>query len=420
MRIKKVIDRFKSLNYSIIDQSVVSGGNFISTLLIVRLVGISNFGIFSTCLIFLLFISSFYTASIVSPMMAIVPKRENTNQYFGSALIFQLTFSAFAFIVAFFICFAYFKFSNFALGVSTVFNFSIAVLFHHLQDFFRKSFFAVKKYRYALITDILTYIVRLLVLFYFIWKSKYINLGDVFLIYFFTSLLGCIYGALRFKYSFENIDLKKDVLAHYEIAKWLIPSGLLKWTSLDLFFIMASIILGPIALGVLKLSQNIVSIYNLFLLGLENFVPLKAGAVYFNSGLKGLVLFTKKIILSGALFTALFGIVVSFFSKQIIVFFYGQKFAQHYEYIYWFSIFILLMYFNSIITIFLITISKTSIIFKSYIAASIFSLIIFYPLITYLNIEGALIGMLFSFLCLLTFLLAHIKIGIKSWHKEEI
>jgi O-antigen/teichoic acid export membrane protein len=415
MNLKLTLDRFRSLNYSIIDQSVVSGGNFISTLLIVRLIGISNFGIFSTCLIFLLFISSFYTSSIISPMMALVPKRENINHYFGSLLVLQTGFGLFAFLLSFILCFLYFYVSQFNLGMSIVFYFALLVLFHHFQDFFRKAFFAKKKYKDALASDVLTYILRLLILFYCVVYSVHIELRDVFILYFATSFLGSIYGILRYTWSFELKNLKKDFLAHYEIARWLIPSGLLKWTSLDLFFVMASILLGPIALGVLKLAQNIVSVYNLFLLGLENFIPLKAADVFHNSGLKGLMKYIKKIIIYGTLFTLVFGLGVSVFSKQIMSLFYGNEYIQHYQYIYWFCVFILLMYFNSMFNIFLITINKTNIIFKSYIAASIISLIIFYPLISYLKITGVLIGMLCSFLVLLSFLFINTKNGIKKW-----
>ena len=410
-----MLKKQKSLNYSIIDQAIVSGSNFLCALIIVKLIGLKNFGIFSTCWIILLFISTIFVSSIVSPMMAIVTKQEDIKRYFGSLLIFQLVFSSIGFVFAFLIGLIYFKISEFYFPTKIVFFFSLCVFFHHFQEFFRKYFFATKNFNDAIIIDCITYLTRLSLFFFLLSTNTLIELDEIFLLYLSTSFLGSIYGMIKYKFKIDFSFLKIDFKSHLEISMWLVPSGLLKWTSINLFLIAASVMLGPIALGVIKLSQNIVSIYNLFLLGLENFIPLEAGKVYTNKGISQLIKYLKQIAFNGFIFTTLLGLILSVFSKQIIKLIYGESFVNYNHILYWFSSFLLFLFLNLLINIFLITVNKTRIIFKNYIITSIFSLTSFYPLIYYLGINGVLLGMLCSYVVLSVLYFIFIKKQIHTW-----
>lgn len=411
-----MINKIKSLNYSLIDQAIVSGSNFLCSLIIVKLIGLNDFGVFSTCWIILLFISTICVSSIISPMMAIIPHRKITEEYFGSILLFQLVFSLGALIVSFFLCLLYFKISEFAISIKTILFFSFCVLFHHFQEFFRKYFFAIKNFKNAVIIDSITYLLRLSLLLCFLAYNVYLKLNIVFLIYLITSFFGSVYGIYKYRFNIDISSLKEDYVAHLNISRWLIPSGLLKWASVNLFLVSASILLGPVSLGIIKLSQNIVAVYNLVLLGLENFIPLEAGKVYANLGLDGLIHYVKKITVNGLIFTFIFAILLVIFSNVIIEFVYGKDFIRYSSILYWFSSFLVFMYLISIINIFLITINKTKITFKGYIYTSIFSLTIFYPLIQFFETTGVLLGMFCSYSFLLLMLLRLIKKNIHLWN----
>tara|TARA_B110000902_G_scaffold14773_1_gene17517 strand:- start:3568 stop:4872 length:1305 start_codon:yes stop_codon:yes gene_type:complete len=414
-RVSKMLKRLKSLNYSIIDQAIVSGSNFLCALLIVKLIGLNNFGIFSTCWIILLFISTIFVSSIVSPMMAIVPKRENIKKYFGSLLVFQLIFSCIGFAFAFLICSLYFKTLGFNFPVKIALFFSLCVFFHHFQEFFRKYFFSIKSFKEAILIDSFTYLIRLFLFSILLLTDTHIELDKVFLLYLSTSFLGTLYGVIKYKFTIDSSFFKEDFNSHLEISKWLVPSGLLKWTSVNLFLMAGSIILGPIALGIIKLSQNITSVYNLFLLGLENFIPLEAGKIYVSKGIVGLRTYLKKVAIYGSIFTLFLGLILSVFSKPIIKIVYGETFVNYNHILYWFSSFLLFMFFNLIINVFLITINKTRIIFKSYIVASIFSLGSFFPLIHYFGIKGVMLGMLSSYIVLSLSYFIFTKKQIHTW-----
>ena len=79
--IRKLIN-YKSLNYSLLDQALVSGSNFLSTIIIARILGLHDFGIFATLWIILLFINSLHVSTIVFPMMSLVPKQKKLKNYY--------------------------------------------------------------------------------------------------------------------------------------------------------------------------------------------------------------------------------------------------------------------------------------------------------------------------------------------------
>lgn len=413
---RRLMTKLKSLNYSLLDQAIVSGSNFLSALFVVRLIGIYDFGIFSTYWIFLLFVNTAFVSLIVSPMMLLIPKESDVKTYYGSLWSFVLTFSFFFFFLSWIFSSLYEKFY---LGSHVSFFgvlFGIYLVTHHLQEFYRRYFYSKRFYGDALVIDTLSYAVRVLILLaLLIFQIKVEGLKWIFLVYIGANLIGIAYGMFKFRFSLDMAAIKGHIVEHLDIAKWLLPSGFLKWTSVNLFTASSSFILGPTALGVIKLSQNIVAVYNLVLLGMENFLPLDSSTIFHKKGIKGLVKFLTKVTFIGLAFTAIVGLVLSGLAENIIGIVYGDEFVKHSYILYWFSIFILFMFMNSILNIYLITVKQTKITFKAYLITSIFSLSAFYPLIRTYKITGVLIGVLCSYALLigLTFLLIKKKNGTK-------
>jgi O-antigen/teichoic acid export membrane protein len=394
--------KLRGLNYGLTDQAITSGSNFFCALLLVKILGLTEFGIFSTLWIILLFISTINVNTVISPMMAIFPGHQEKQKYNGSLLIFQLSFSLTAFLLSFIVAIIYLKSVGAFSLIKTALLFSICVFLHHFQEYFRKHFFATKRFSSAIIIDSLTYLIRLFLIVSLVGLKINMDLSYVFLIYSSTSFLGVFYGISKYKFKTEKEFIKKDFHAHLIISKWLAPSGILKWSSINVFTFSSSIILGPTSIGIIKLSQNIASSYNLFLLGLENIIPLEAAVAYSKGGLNSLVTYLKKTIIYGLVFTILFAVLLVGFSNYLFETIYGKNFIEYSYILNWFASFLFFMYTCSIINIFLITISKTKITFLSYLITSIFSVIIFYPLIYYFEIRGVLIGMLASYGFLLT------------------
>ena len=87
----QLVRRLGPINWGLADQVVVSGGNFLTTLLLARSLGVEEFGRFTLAWMVVLFAGHLQQALILAPMMSIGPKqeREAAPAYFGSLMVQQ-------------------------------------------------------------------------------------------------------------------------------------------------------------------------------------------------------------------------------------------------------------------------------------------------------------------------------------------
>ena len=96
----KIISR--TSNYLVfMDQGLVSGVNFLMTLLLARFMGLENFGLFALGWMLVLFFSSVQIAFIISPLFTLYPKHACKKQYLASVHAIQLIYSSISGILAF-------------------------------------------------------------------------------------------------------------------------------------------------------------------------------------------------------------------------------------------------------------------------------------------------------------------------------
>src|SRR5687767_12270622 len=97
-RIKAFALRHSHLNWTLIDQVVVSGSNFLAAVIVARYLGLEEFGTFSIVLLVVLFFYSFQAALLLSPMLSIGPKQQpqHADRYFGAVVSLQAAFALLA------------------------------------------------------------------------------------------------------------------------------------------------------------------------------------------------------------------------------------------------------------------------------------------------------------------------------------
>ena len=90
---KSIIGSNKYLIF--LDQIIVSGSNFLISIIILRFLGTENFGIFSFYFLFLNLILGLQISYIISPMLTNVSKQNNSeiNLFYGSVFIQQIFFT---------------------------------------------------------------------------------------------------------------------------------------------------------------------------------------------------------------------------------------------------------------------------------------------------------------------------------------
>ena len=91
-RAARLLVRYSHINWALADQTMVSGVNFLTGILLARYLGLEEFGRFTLAWMAVLFVNSLQSGLIVQPMMSIGPKQaeDETSAYYGAVVAQQL------------------------------------------------------------------------------------------------------------------------------------------------------------------------------------------------------------------------------------------------------------------------------------------------------------------------------------------
>jgi O-antigen/teichoic acid export membrane protein len=252
----------------------------------------------------------------------------------------------------------------------------------------------MKKYGKLIVVNSIAYIAPLITMVALSLIYK-LSLNSVLYILsaFFT--ISFILGGLLIKSSITIKNVKKRILLNtWKFSKWLVGKAIVQWLSGNYFIVIAGLILGKNTIGVIRIVQNLFGVLNVLLMAIENYLAIKSSAIYSHDGIKALVKFQYHVLFRISFFILFILGVVSLFSQSIIMTLYGVEYTEYYYLVYWFSILYVIIFLNLPNRFVLRTLLKTNVIFYSYVASTIFSLLFARPLINTYGIIGVAIGLI--------------------------
>lgn len=394
----KFWERHNHVNWALVDQSMVSGVNFVTGILLARYLGIEEFGKYALAWMMVLFVNSIQHAAINSPMMSIGPKQSEAQcpAYFGAIIVQLLVFAGMAFMVLWvgseWMNQVFPEWHMEGLGIPLALA-TFAVL---LQDFLRRYFFTKGLPAKAFINDAIRYVGQLSVLVYlFVFSRSPMDTSKVLWVIALTAFSACVLGAFFVeKIAIDREVLNKTVHRHWQSSKWLTGSALVKWLTGNVFLIGAGALIGTVAVGAVKAAQNLMGIVNILFMGLENIVPVQAARHLPVGGKKALRNYLNRIALFGggatlAISTAAF--VASNFWLGLV---FGQEYQQYGYVLKWFACIYIFIFLAMPLRIALRTLENTQPIFWSRFWAACFSVVMAYPLVFFFGLSGVMVGLL--------------------------
>lgn len=408
MNIFKQLNKYNNANWAFADQALVSGVNFATGLLLARLLGINEFGVFTLIWMGVLFVSSIQMAMISSPMISIGPKqlKREKEAYYNAVIMQQVVFSIVSSVLLYVIVIFsdYFK-PDWAI-VKLALPLALACFFYQNQDFIRRYFFSQQRALDAFINDSVSYLGQLVVLFVLLFFYE-IELEQVLWVIMITSAIAVIIGLYKINLMvFDQVVFNNTMRRHWEYSKWSTLSALLQWFSGNLVFILTGIILGPISVGVLKATQNIMAFSHVLFQAMENFVPVKASQIYINEGRERLNTYKNKVVGVGGVATLLFISLIAIFADDLLLLVYGEEYTAYSFVLQWFSVIYFFMFLGFPYRAALRAIEDTKAIFKSQVFASLFVIAFGYTIIQAYELQGALVTLLIVYV-VVTFSLHH-------------
>ena len=388
------IFKINSKLITLFDQIVVSASNFFISILILRYLGIEEFGIFSFFWLIILFIGSIQQSLIISPLFSNAPKYKlsNLNLFYGNVFIQQITLIIFTiFLFYLFSKLFYFINSEYDL-VEYFFSLSMLIIFFQLYNFFRRFHYSKKFLVNIFIIDLIIYSIFFIIIIYYNLNNK-LDLLTVLKTFTIIFIIGTLLSFKLYKYfKFKKKLFFRIIKENWSISSWLVLSNIIQWFSANLWLINIGLILGPFYLGVIRACQTILNISNLLFQTLENLYAQKISLILQNQGKLKMNNYIKNLNLKGLIITILLSLLIFFASGILLKIFYGEE-VSRFKYILSILAFMIpLNFLNYLVPFGLRALGKTFPIFLSYLTTSIIALLFSKLIIEKYEVNGFLFG----------------------------
>lgn len=421
MAVLDILKKIKVLTWALSDQALVSGVNFLSAILIARALGLEHYGIFAICWSILQFSQTIQNAAIISPLMTIAPKSpvQIYDAYLTASFNLQIWFSITSCLFIYLLLSAASALSFFTIQSDLMVSLVFCIFSYQTQDYFRRVFYVQNDSFNAFINDILCYggqILLLLIAPFFI-KLTIVNILIVIASTSMAAVLAAVFS-LRPKL-INPINMRGTFIRNWTLAKWLLPSAVVQWLSGNTFLYVAAIMLGTQATGSIKACQNIYGVFHIVFQVIENIIPIRAARLFISEGETRLRGYLKKLNLIAAFSATIIGLVIVSLSNEILNIVYGIEFAKDSHLLVWLAFTYPFVFITVNQRIFLRTIEAAKGIFLSYLLMTTISLVSAPILAWFFKLDGIMLGLLLTNICMACSLQFSISSstgsGSKSW-----
>lgn len=383
----------------LIDQMVVSGGNFLFTLLVARYLEIADFGHFSLIWLAVLFANSLHMAALTMPMFTISATLDGTERraYFATAMVHQHLFNFGILAVCLLGWGAARIFWAPALGDALLI--AVVSAAFHTQEFYRRFMFCEDEPHIALLIDTVAYGFRFVPL---VALKVFDSVTVPRVLLALTAGYGLSALIARLRVGRLQVPEPGTFGSHsreqWEAARYLLPSAVLQWTSVNLHLAVAGVVIGVRAVGVVRLGQALINAGNVFLQAIENVLPTRVARLQEDVGARDAFRYTAQLLLRGLGFIGLLSLLVALFASDLMAFVFGASYGRYGYVLYWLGPIYALSFAQVMVRVIVRTLGITRDWFRAYLLSSLISIAIFYPLQAGFRIHGVLAGIVIAYL----------------------
>ncbi len=377
---------------------MVSGTSFLLGILLVRALGLEIYGIFALLWMVVLFALGINQAVISKPMLSLAPKMNasDSNQYLNNILMLQFGLS----IVITFVGLLLWILPNilpFELPyVSFIPILSGLLFFQMVHDFYRKRCFIEDRIHLAFVIDAILCLGQLSLI-AFCWLQNQLTLELTLLLILIANIASVVIAA--FSYSIQLIRFPamiSDWKKQFKYSKWLLGTAILQWFSGNYFILIGAAIIGPIAVGVLRMVQNIMGFFHIVFLSLENIAPIEAARQLNVGGWTAMTDYLKKMTFKiGMVFFAML-IIISIGAPWIIQLLYGAGYTEYSYVVIAYCVLYIFVFLSIPLQFALRTIELTYPLFVGYISATLFSFLSANYFLENWGMSGLLAGLIIT------------------------
>ena len=375
---------------TILDQILVSGSNFVTGIILVRGLGLSEFGRFTVAYAILLLANSIQLSFISSPMITVgslcsttAERRSFLRGMFG----IQLIFCAIAVAGTLAAATVYLFFNPGAVPVGFIPAFCGAVGLYLVQDWLRRYYFTIGKASGSVWNDAISYLGQVVFLCVLLWIGR-LTIETAFWAIALTSGTAFVIGSLLESLGCSLAETRDAWRQTKRISIDLGIANQLQWLVYQGAILVGASVAGAAAAGGVRATQNVIGPVNIAYQAMENIVPIRAAEEMRRGGIQRATAFLFRFGAAGFVALLVVFSATSLVSSKFLVFFYGHQLRIYAGVLDLQMLYFLLTWPVRQLTFLFRTIKNTKPILISSIAAAVISMAFVYPMVHSFGASG--------------------------------
>lgn len=381
------------------DQVIFSGGSFVVTILLARLLPPPVFGQFSILILLLYMLMSISNGIVISPFQVSRASLKPEGSYESFVFFLQLGFTVSLLSLGFLLA----QFNVLPIDIENHLTGSLVLIAGFLfHDFIRKFLVAKGRTWMAFILDLITVFIQLGLILFMKWTNRH-DLSATILFIGLSYLPSVLFTIFIIRPAFNQITLWTDFFQkHLTQGKWLVMTAAIQWLSNNLFVMASGAWLGTTALGALRLVQSLFGFLNMVLQAFENY-GLPIAASLFRSSPDQARTYLRQLGVYGFMGASFILALLFIFSKWLIVLVGGSHYAPYDFVVKGMVILYAVLFAGYPFRMAIRMMVLNNLFFQGYVISCVFSLIAFQFLLQTWGLYGALAGLIINQLLMITY-----------------